>query len=69
MRLTHEGPTAEIIDSEYVELKFIFDRRQSFFSLSFFLFLFLSLLLLLSSAAASAVIWGASFMLRLRLIA
>lgn len=34
MRLTHEGPTAEIIDSEYVELKFIFDRRQSFFSLS-----------------------------------
>lgn len=35
MRLTHEGPTAEIIDSEYVELKFIFDRRQSF---SFFYF-------------------------------
>lgn len=35
MRLTHEGPTAEIIDSEYVELKFIFDRCQSFFSFFF----------------------------------
>lgn len=65
MRLTHEGPTAEIIDSEYVELKFIFDRRQSFFSLS----LSLSLPPPPLSSAASAVKRGASFMLRLRLIA
>lgn len=45
MRLTHEGPTAEIIDSEYVELKFIFDRRQSFSFLFFSFPRFSSLLL------------------------
>ena len=33
MRLTHEGPTNDVIDTELIELKFIFDRSR-FSSLS-----------------------------------
>ena len=28
MRLTHEGPTNDVIDTELIELKFIFDRSK-----------------------------------------